>query len=49
MTRISINIKDELLNEFDEVLKEQKYTSRRKGLEDAIKEYINLHMSYSRN
>lgn len=43
MTRISMNFPQELLNEFDECLKENGCTSRRKGLEDAIKEYINKH------
>jgi CopG family nickel-responsive transcriptional regulator len=38
--RISMNLPDELLNKFDEVLKENRYTSRRNGLQDAIKEYI---------
>ena len=39
----SINLPDELLKEFDEVLKEKGYNSRRNGLQNAIKEYINLH------
>lgn len=43
MTRISINIEDKLLKEFDEVLKENGYNSRRNGPQNAIKEYINLH------
>lgn len=41
MTRISINLPDELLNEFDDVLKKKGYNSRTKGLQDAIKDYIN--------
>jgi len=40
MTRISINIEDKLLKEFDEVLKEKGYNSRVDGLQDVIKEYI---------
>jgi CopG family nickel-responsive transcriptional regulator len=43
MTRISMNLPDELLNEFDEVLKQNRYNSRRNGLQDTIKEYINKH------
>lgn len=39
--RISINLEDELLKEFDEVLKENGYNSRRDGFQNAIKEYIN--------
>ncbi|MDY9924375.1 hypothetical protein [Methanobacterium sp.] len=40
MTRISINLPDKLLDEFDEVLKENGYNSRMNGLQNAIKLYI---------
>ncbi|OPX57740.1 MAG: nickel responsive regulator [Methanobacterium sp. PtaB.Bin024] len=43
MYRISSTLPKELINEFDRVLKKNGYTSRRKGLEDAITEYIRLH------
>lgn len=39
--RISMTLPKELINEFDEVLKENGYTSRSTGLQDVIKEYIN--------
>lgn len=41
MTRIAITLPDELLDEFDECLKERGYHSRSKGIKDTIKEYIN--------
>lgn len=40
MPRICITLPQELLNELDDVLKENGYTSRRTGVQDAIKEYI---------
>ncbi|BDZ72032.1 hypothetical protein [Methanobacterium petrolearium] len=43
MNRLSTTLPKELINEFDRVLKKNGYTSRRKGLEDAIKEYIKQH------
>ncbi|CEL24008.1 hypothetical protein [Methanobacterium formicicum] len=43
MARIAMNLPDELLNEFDEVLKENGYSSRINGLQDAIKEYNKQH------
>lgn len=43
MTRIAITLPKELLNEFDECLKEKYYTSRTKGLQDVIKGYIDQH------
>lgn len=43
MTRVAVNFPDELLNEFDEVLKENGYHSRSKGLQDALDEYIQRH------
>ena len=39
--RISMNLPKELINEFDEVLKDKGYTSRINGLQDAMKNYIN--------
>lgn len=41
MTRITMTIPKERLNEFDKCLKENGYTSRTKGLQDAINEYLN--------
>lgn len=38
--RISINLPDELLKEFDECLKEKGYNSRSKGIQDVINDYI---------
>ena len=49
MYRTSSTLPKELINEFDKVLKENGYTSRRKGLEDAIKEYIRQHKQLSDN
>lgn len=43
MTRISVTVPMELLNKFDKVLKENGYNSRTKGLQDAMKEFINQH------
>lgn len=40
MTRISMNLPNELLKEFDDCLKEKGYNSRSKGIEDALKEYL---------
>lgn len=40
VTRLCITLPQELLNELDDVLKENGYTSRRTGVQDAIKEYI---------
>lgn len=40
MTRISISLPDEILNEFDETLKQQGYNSRNEGLQIAMHEYI---------
>lgn len=38
--RITTSLPKELLNEFDEVLKDKGYHSRTKGIQDAFKEYI---------
>lgn len=43
MHRTSITLSKNLINELDKVLKENGYTSRKKGLEDAVKEYIKQH------
>lgn len=43
MTRVSINLPDELLKELDDCLKEKGYNSRLKGIEDALENYINEH------
>lgn len=43
MTRISISLQKDLVNEFDEILKQNGYKSRRNGLQDAIREYIDKH------
>jgi CopG family transcriptional regulator, nickel-responsive regulator len=43
MIRIAITLPKELLNEFDECLKENEYNSRTKGLQNAMKEYMELH------
>lgn len=43
MVRVAVNFPDELLNEFDEVLKENGYHSRNKGLQATIVEYIQRH------
>ena len=43
MTRIAMTLPKELVNEFDECLKENGYTSRTKGLQDAMREYIERH------
>ena len=40
VTRISMSIPKELLNEFDEVLRDRGYQSRSKGIRDALKDYI---------
>lgn len=40
MIRISMSLPKKLLGEFDEVLKHRGYTSRSKGIRDAIKDYI---------
>ncbi|OPX57909.1 MAG: putative nickel-responsive regulator [Methanobacterium sp. PtaB.Bin024] len=38
--RISMSLPKKLLNDFDEVLKDRGYTSRSKGIRDALKDYI---------
>lgn len=38
-----MNLPNKLINEFDEVLKENGYNSRTKGLQDVITEYITQH------
>jgi len=38
--RISMSLPKDLLNEFDEVLRDRGYQSRSKGIRDAIKDYI---------
>jgi len=43
MRRISITLPEELLNEFDNCLKEKGYHSRSKGIKNVIKDYINQH------
>lgn len=43
MIRLGVTVPEELLNEFDEVLKANGYNSRSKGLIMAIKEYIGRH------
>ncbi len=40
MMRISMSLPKNLLNEFDEVLKDRGYNSRSKGIRDALKDYI---------
>lgn len=39
MIRISMSLPEELLKEFDEVLKARGYKSRSKGIRDALKDY----------
>lgn len=46
MTRIAITLPQELLKEFDEVLKENGYNSRTNGLKDDIKEYVKNHRQF---
>lgn len=43
MTRIAMTLPKELVNEFDECLKKNGYNSRAKGLQDAMREYIEGH------
>lgn len=43
--RISMSLPDELVKEFDEVLKKEGYSVRSKGIADALKEYIISHGS----
>jgi CopG family nickel-responsive transcriptional regulator len=43
MIRIAITLPKDLIEQFDDVLKENGYTYRTKGLEDAMKEFIILH------
>jgi len=43
MTRIAMTLPKELVNEFDECLKKNGYTSRAKGLQDVMREYIEGH------
>jgi len=38
--RIAISLPKELLDEFDEVLRDRHYHSRSKGIRDAMKDYI---------
>ena len=38
--RISMSLPKEILNDFDEVLKERGYNSRSKGIRDALNDYI---------
>jgi CopG family transcriptional regulator, nickel-responsive regulator len=40
MMRISMSLPKEILNDFDEVLKERGYNSRSKGIRDALNDYI---------
>ncbi len=40
VTRISMSLPKELLEEFDEVLRYRGYQSRSKGIRDALKDYI---------
>lgn len=40
MMRISMSLPKEILNDFDEVLKDREYQSRSKGIRDALKDYI---------
>ncbi|KAF5050242.1 putative nickel-responsive regulator [anaerobic digester metagenome] len=40
MMRISMSLPKKLLNEFDEVLYDRGYSSRSKGIRDALKDYI---------
>jgi CopG family nickel-responsive transcriptional regulator len=40
MMRISMSLPKEILNDFDEVLKDRGYSSRSKGIRDALKDYI---------
>lgn len=42
MTRIAITIQKDLLNEFDECLKKNRFTSS-KGMHEAMNEYIKRH------
>lgn len=44
MTRISINLPQKLLNEFDECLKKNGHKSRTKGMHEAMNEYIKRYM-----
>lgn len=41
MLRMSMTMPKSLINELDEVLKEQGYNSRRNGLQDIIESYVN--------
>lgn len=47
MTRISISLPKILLNEFNEVLKENGYHSRINGLQYAMKDFINKYKEQS--
>ncbi|EKF86592.1 hypothetical protein [Methanobacterium formicicum] len=38
--RLAINLPNELVKEFDEILKENGYNSRNKGLQEAINQYM---------
>lgn len=40
MMRISMSLPKEILNDFDEVLKDRGYKSRSKGIRDALNDYI---------
>ena len=43
MIRVAITVPKELLNEFDECLKKNRYNSRTKGMHEAMNEYIKPH------
>ncbi|MDO9045597.1 MAG: hypothetical protein Q7U35_09890 [Methanobacteriaceae archaeon] len=43
MTRVAMTLLKKLLNEFDECLKKNGYTSRTKGLQEAMREFMELH------
>jgi metal-responsive CopG/Arc/MetJ family transcriptional regulator len=43
MTRIAINLRKDLLTDFDECLKRNGYNNRTKGMQEALKEYIERH------
>lgn len=43
MMRVAITLPKELVEEFDECLKKNRYNSRTKGMHEAIYEYIERH------
>lgn len=43
MTRIAMTLPKELVNGFDVCLKKNGYTSRTKGLQNAMREYMERH------